>query len=529
MKKKKQKSAYSSSSTQNKTKSNKLKTGLVIGGVSLAVLALAGGLSAFFIGNNKNDNKTPIGIGSTVTDKADFAEYELPGDLNFGSFNVYNISDKFTMFTSSNVGTYILNEETKDFEYVSSSYLSSYSDEIELEAINGFRYFLFADYSFIRINIETGKFEKIDLNLTYNPTNFKILGFQNNLLYFKYYTTGISNYTFSILNTENNIVELEIKLSDSTQYNYLNQVIDIGDYYLGCSATGSSNYGSLLINKSSSVIISVANASLYSDNYVVKNNYLYGVFKNSSSGSVFGKIDLSTGIFTNISSYSYANAEIKELEHGLLIFKSYSVSNLFNMNSAYSTSRSLYYNFEDETTTELEYGGGDTFLTYYINDVVFYSISSSYNNNRSAIAVFNEDTLDLDIVYTSPASGSSGSAFITELKGKYYVYDKTSGTSYISEIEFLTDNAYKFNLLSISVTIDKGFEIKDNVYIFEGNTGICYYNFENDVFKRLINNTKISINEIQVEDNLVYIYCDDNIKYELNLDTIILKAVAYWE
>ena len=86
-----------------------------------------------------------------------------------------------------------------------------------------------------------------------------------------------------------------------------------------------------------------------------------------------------------------------------------------------------------------------------------------------------------------------------------------------------------FNLLSISVTIDKGFEIKDNVYIFEGNTGICYYNFENDVFKRLINNTKISINEIQVEDNLVYIYCDDNIKYELNLDTIILKAVAYWE
>ncbi len=530
MKKKKQKSAYSSSSTQNKTKSNKLKTGLAIGGVSLAVLALAGGLSAFFIGNNKNDNKTPIGTGSTVTNKVDFAEYNLPDDFNFASFSVYNISDKFTIFTSSNIGTYILNEETKNFEYVSSSYIPSYSDDIDLDVINNCKYFWFADYSLNRINIETGKFEKIDLNLTHNPTNLEILGSQGSLMYFKHYASGISNYTFAVLNTENNVVVSEFSLDNSTQYNYVDRVFDLGDYYLCCPATGTSIYGSLLINKSSSTVISVTNATLFSKNYVVKDNSLYGVFKVSSSAYAFGKIDLSTGVFTNISSYNSANAEIKELEHGLLIFKSYPVSNLFNISNSYSYSQSLYYDFDDETTTSVKYGSAVSFLTYYVNDVVFYSISSSDNNNRSALAIFNEDTLSLDIVYSSlSSSSSSNSVIVTELKGKYYVYDRTSGTSSISEIEFLDDDTYKFNKLSISGTIDKGFEVKDKIFLFESNRGVCYYNLETDVYKRLLENSEVSINEIQVEDNLVYIYCDNNIKYELNLDTITFKAVAYWE
>lgn len=532
MKKKKQKSAYSSSSTQNKTKSNKLKTGLVIGGVSLAVLALAGGLSAFFIGNNKNDNKTPIDTGSSVTDKIDFAEYNLPDEFNFATYSVYKISDKFDLFSSSDIGTYILNEETKNIEFFRSSRISATYDEV----INGFKYFWFSDNTLIRFNVETGESENVMLNSGVSFNTIRFVGHEDNLLYVAGHTSGSpSDYYFVVFDIETNTSEV-FELT-SAQYNSARRLVDLGDYYyLGYDVINDSSYtgNSILINKTTKEVKIVSGGTLagkYYD-YILRENKLYGIFRDSSTSTgagFLGSLDLSTATLTEIKSAGYSGCAITGLENGLVV---YYPSNSNTGSMTWST-KPYYMKYSDETITDIYLGSSSSSIgVYNVNGKLLFSPNSSNNSNYACLAEFNEETLTLDKVYTeSVASGSGDYVYIKKLNDKYYAYSGSSVVNYrYAEIEFLENGDINFKSISLRGSTSIDYKIKDNVYLFESSGLITYYDFATDTYRSLKSlGSGDSIEEIQIEDNLVYIYASDNMKYELNLDTITFKAVAYWE
>ena len=75
------------------------------------------------------------------------------------------------------------------------------------------------------------------------------------------------------------------------------------------------------------------------------------------------------------------------------------------------------------------------------------------------------------------------------------------------------------------------YQVGEKKYIIE-DSGLKYYDFENDIYKSLksvSSSSSCDVVQLDIKDNIATIYASNNVKYEFNLETLTFKAVAYWE
>ncbi len=152
---------------------------LIIDLASLGIgLAVAGGVGGYFVAGALNENKIPTNQNGEITSQVELTDYNLPEEFNYVSYTIYEINDKFAMFSSSSVGSYILNKETKDFIFFNSSSISEHS-----EIINENMYFWLSNYNLFKFNVITGAYETVSLNSGVAFTNLSFIGYSGDNIF----------------------------------------------------------------------------------------------------------------------------------------------------------------------------------------------------------------------------------------------------------------------------------------------------------------------------------------------------------
>lgn len=520
-KKKKQKSAYSSSSTQNKTKSNKLKTGLAIGGISLAVLALAGGLTTFLVSKNKNveiDNKPG------VSQEVDYTEYNLPDEFNYVSVNRVELNDNFSLFYSSSVGTYLLNENTKEFKFLNSNYVSSYY-------VNGDKaYIVFNNNKIHELDLISVDFISLDSVMSAMTRDFNSLTFlgviDDNMIFKGSYTaqsgsSGVTKYVLEIFNMTASSIN-EIELENATMSSNIKYVFDVGDYYWFTYVydnSSSSSRDSYFVNKETFELNTIEGYYAYSSNgnFVVKDNYLYAYLRKSTS-RILGKVDLSSFAVTELLTSSVPSSMI-DVGSGILFGNEVKVNN-----TSYSTGYCKYLSYTDSTLTSI---GDITDSSGYfvrVNGRIFV-MSSNHDN----VYVYNEQGSTFDTLITFNHYSGSNLKTIVDFNGTYFIGNTNAG---FFKLIFGDDGS--ISTQKSEFNFDGGYNsvnIKDNKYLFidKNYAYVSYYDVDLDMEVEICNSSSYGVSSYEITDNYVYIYCDNHLKYEFDLNKLITKTVAYWE
>ena len=498
---------------------------LIFGMAGLGIgLAVAGGVGGYFLSNAINKQIPTTTQNST--EELEITDYNLPEEFNYLSYTLYDINDKYAMFSSSSVGSYLLNKETKNFSFFNSSAVSSHS-----ELINGKMYFWLTNYNIFKFDAETGVYETISLNSGIAFTNLSFIGYSGDNIILKGASsaTGSSNYYFAIYNTVDGKCDI-IEIS-SSQYNYTTDCFDLGNYYYftrmyTTSSSSSSTYSSYLYNKETKQLITIESYYLVDeDSFVVKDNKLYAVLKNGTATSLCS-VNMASGEVSVLESVS-TSGRIFELSKGFV----YSYEMKVN-NSSYSSIYAYYTSYEDDSVVKIGYEDDDNIymLSYYINGKLIFSPrtdTSSYRYGR--LAIFNEETKKLETIYTALVSSSSYShCMIYEFNGEYFV---SSDNANFAKMTFGDNGEIEFKKLNLKANPNyTKYQIGENKYIIEDG-GLNYYDFENDIYKTLKSDgsTNCDVVKIDIDDNIVTIYASNNVKYEFNLSTLTFKAVAYWE
>lgn len=212
---------------------------LIVGLAGLGIgLAVAGGVGGYFIANSTKEQKEE----NAVVAQEDFTDYNLPAEFNYVSYTLYDISENFSMFSSSSLGMYLLNKETKEFSFFNSSYISAsgaVSDEV-----NGFKYLWLNNKNLFKINTKTGDYEIVSLNSGVAFTYLYFIGHDGNRIFIK--GNGSSNdYYFLVFDTEK--YESDVYSITWSSYYDVDLAIDLGDYYFLAKSYNYNKLGYLLI------------------------------------------------------------------------------------------------------------------------------------------------------------------------------------------------------------------------------------------------------------------------------------------
>lgn len=494
-----------------------MKKGLIIGMAGLGVgLAVAGGVGGYFISDSIKE--TPI-KNDNVSEITSYTDYNLPEDFNYASFTRYDIGENFAMFSSSSVGTYLLNKKTKDFTFFSDSVVSSASKEM-----NGYKYFWFINDYLFEFNIKTGEYKVVTLGFKVSLSYIDFFGCSDNSVFMIVRSIDSDCYFLAYDATKETCDVYEI---NNSIYNSSSDCFDLGDYYYltrTYSSSSSSTYGSYLLNKESKEIVTVSDCYLYySSSYFVKNSKMYAVMRKSSSATLCA-VDLSSGsVEVLMSSVNNSGGKFFEYEKGV-VFSSIAGFN----SSSYAYYYAYYISFEDDSVSEIKLNSESVkCLAHIVNGKLVFSPYCS--DKYGKLALLNEETLELDVIYTATKSSSSSgvTCLFYEFNEKLYV--SSDSTNFYS-VTIGESGEFEFNRISIKCkpsTIHK-YEIAENRYIFD-DSGLAYYDFETDTYKVLLSSSSLSIKEISVDDSVVTLYVSNNIKYEFNLNTLSIKAVGYWE
>ncbi len=521
MKNKKKKSVYSSSSTQNKTKNNKLKTGLAIGGVSLAVLALAGGLTTFFVSKNKN---VEIGNKPSVSQEVDYTEYNLPDEFNYVSVNMVELNDNFSLFYSSSVGTYLLNEETKEFKFLNSSYVSS-------SFVNGDKaYIVFSNNKIYELDLISADFVSLDSVMSAMTRDFNSLTFlgviDDNMIFKGSYSAQVSSstvtkYVLEIFNMTKISVK-EIELENSTMSVNIKYVFDVGDYYWFTYVydnSSSSSRDSYFVNKETFELNTIEGYYAYSSNgnFVVKDNYLYAYLRKSSS-RILGKVDLSSFTVTELLTGTVPSSMI-DVGSGILFGNEVSINN-----RSYSTSYCKYLSYADSSLSSI--GDITDSSGYFVraNGRIFV-MSSNFDN----VYVYNEQGSTFDTLVTLKHYSGSNLKTIVYFNDTYFIGNTNVG---FFKLIFGDDGSISTQKSEFNFDGDyKSVKIKDNKYLFihDFYGYVYYYDVDTDMEVEICRSTNYKVSSYEITDDCIYIYCDNHLKYEFDLNKLITKTVAYWE
>ncbi|MGN1201338.1 MAG: hypothetical protein ACI4R8_03690 [Candidatus Caccovivens sp.] len=506
--------------------------GLIIGLASLGVgLAAAGGVGGYFI--NDAINKTPITKEENVAvAEESYTDYDFPEEFNYTSHTVYDIGENFAMFSSQSIGMYMLNKETKAFTFFNSSYVSSVSKEV-----NGHRYFWLNNNNMFKVNAETGESEIVALNSGVAFSGLYFKGYSGDKILMTGYSSSGSyssnEYYFLAYDTIKGTSD--VYSITSNQYNYVDVAIDFGSsYYLSriyntSSGSSTSTYDSYLLNKTTKEAVTVTSYYLYKSNgYFVKDDKVYAILKKGSSNCI-ATINLSTGAVAELESITYNIGTFYEYEKGLMLCQIREINGT-NYGSQYYA---YYVSFEDDSVIGLTFESEDKTYTYAyeINNILVFTPYTTSSGRYAKLALFNEETKQLEMIYTSLVSSSSswGYCSIYEYEGKYYV---SSDNSNYTLLTVTADGKFNFKRINLKCSVlAKKYEIAENQVIFETD-GLKYYDFENDIYKSLLSGSSSStykVEKLETNGNIVTIYVSNNIKYEFNLTTLSFKAIAHWE
>lgn len=502
---------------------------LIIGLASLGIgLAVAGGVGGYFVADALNENKIPTNQNGEITSQVDITDYNLPEEFNYVSYTIYDISDKFAMFSSSSVGSYLLNKETKDFTFFNSSSVSTYS-----QVVNGNMYFWLTNLNLFKVDIETGKYEIVSLNSGVAFTSLSFMGYSGDKIVIKGSSnaTGSLEYYFAIYNTLSG--ECEVIEISNTQYNYTTDCFDLGNYFYftrtyDVSSSSSGTYSSYLYNKESKQMITIESYYLLNDDtYIVKENKMYAIMRNGSSISLCS-VDLTNGEVSVLQSSMSSSGKMFELEKGFV----YAYQKTINSNT-YSSIYAYYTSYEDDSVVKIGYEDDDNtyIIAYYIEGHLLFAPRTDSSSNRyGRVAIFNEEIKKLETIYTSLVSSSSASyCNVYEFDGEYYI---SSDNDNFAKMTFNDNGDISFKNLTLKTnpTYTK-YQVGEKKYIIEDN-GLKYYDFKNDIYKSLksvSSSSSCDVVQLDIKDNIATIYASNNVKYEFNLETLTFKAVAYWE
>ena len=499
----------------------------IIGMAGLGIgLAAIGGIGGYFLSGAIN-KQLPTNQ-SDVIEEINMTDFNLPEEFNYVSYTLYDINDKFAMFSSSSVGCYLLNKETKEFSFFNSSSVSNRS-----KIVNGNMYFWLTNYNLFKFDVTTGVYETISLNSGVAFTNLSFIGYSGNNMILKGSSngTGSTKYYFAIYNTISGNCEV-IEIS-SSQYSYITDCFDLGNYFYftrvyDSSSGSTSTYSSYLFNKESKQLTTIESYYLVDeDSLVVKENKMYAVMRNGSSTSLC-TVNLTNGGVTVLQSSVSMSGKIFELEKGFV----YSYQMTLN-NSSYSSVYAYYTSYEDDSVVKIGYEDEDNLymITYNIEGHLLFSPRTDSSSSRyGRIAIFNEETKKLETIYTALVSSSSSSyCMIYEFDGEYFV---SSDNDNFAKLIIGENGEISFKKLNLKTNPTRNkYQISEHKYIIEDD-GLKYYDFENDIYKSLKSNGSSSycvVEKLDIKDNIATIYASNNVKYEFNLDTLTFKAVAYWE
>lgn len=512
-----------------------MSKGLIIGLAGLGIgLAVAGGVGGYFI--NDAFSKKNVQIPEEVPDKniehvvGDYNDYDFPEEFNYVSHTIYNIGEKFALFSSQTIGCYVLNKETKEFNFFNSSSVSTHSKEI-----NGHVYFWLSNNNLFRFNVETGEHEIVSMNSGVAFSSLYFIGYQGNTLLMRGMSSGYSttSYYFVAFDTEKG--ESTVVSLTNTQYNRAYLALDLGDCYwltyTYSASSGSGDYDTYLVNKVNKEITTLTNCYVYDETkYYVKGKKVYALCRYNSSYSLC-VIDISSGEVSKLeASQLTTSGKFYECEKGLV----YSYVREVN-SSSYSSYYAYYISFADDSITTIQNNGSNAYIySYIINGKLLMTPSSSSNSGRNGtLATFNESTKTLDTIYTALITSSS-STFCTiyEFEGEYYV---SADSSNFAKMTFKSDGGYEFKNINLKVVpSNKNVKLGENRYLFL-DSGVKYYDFENDVYKNLITSSSSSssgattVTDYEIKGDVVVIYASNHIKYEFNMKSLSFRIVAYWE
>lgn len=502
----------------------------IIGMAALGIgAAIIGGVGGHYI-SQVCKPKPPI--TQVTPGDASFKDYDLPDEFAYISYTAYDVGEKFALLSSSSLGTYLLDKEANKTTFFDTSYISTYSQEI-----NGKTYFWLSNKILFSLEKNTGVRENISLGTGISFDSLSFIGNNGNTLFLKGYPTGSKYYffTYNIDEEKSTVFELT-----NNQYSYANVCIELGNFYLlTYSETNSSSTSRdmLVVDKTSGEISTISShvlsqpfdsGSYFYDEETTK---LYGVFKNGSS-NYFGVANLSepsAGVTKVLSSsvylsYSGSYYKIQKQANGVMFM----VVGSKSVGSA-PTSYATYVSAEG-VATRLTYNNSTSISCFEVDGKNIFGLETVSNGSDrfAKLATFNEETMTFDIIYTEPVGDSNPhGCVVVEIDGQMYVRSGSS-SSYKYAKMTNTDDGFEFtNITLTGSTSGKRFEIGEGKFIFIEQAS--YYDFKNDVYKKLISGNSISIVDITMEKDIVTIYASNNVKYEFNTKTMAFKAVAYWE
>ncbi|MBP3431773.1 MAG: hypothetical protein J6K39_02845 [Clostridia bacterium] len=469
--------------------------GLILGMFGLGLgSALVGGVGGFLLAPQAES-------AQSIVDESR-EEFKLPDEFAHVSFNRYS-SSKYDFFTSSTLNaTYTLDVEKNDFKLLYNSSLTGFYDA--------------GDKIFLRYS--DGRFGCLDSDREFTSVKalekysfLTIFGSDSSNLYLRVALNNV--YSLCVLN-------LETLESDVFDLNGVSSVdlgagCVIGDYYCFSSVGNSSTKVLHFVNKETKDVNTVSQAGFLDiTQFVVKDNSLYSVFAKSSSSYVLGKIDLGTFELTSLKTYSGSQTSLKlrETELGMFVY-----CGAYNID---------YLSFEDDSVTSIT--TASSFGSFELGGKQYFSASKTEN---PSISVFDEETKTLVDVYVYDLTNSSNSSLyftLANFEGHNILeLCKGSSSGYVAFNATVVDGELKLEqiLLKRSISGDV-FKVSKDAYIWSGS-GVEYYDFESDTYLNLVANSTIV--ELTQEGDVVTLYASDNVKYEFNVKTLSIKAVAYWE
>ncbi len=504
-----------------------MSKGLIIGLASLGIgLAIAGGVGGYFI--NDAISKKNVQIPNITTDDEgtiyELKDYNFPEEFNYVSHTVYDIGDKFALFSSSTIGSYVLNKETKSFKFFNSSNVSSHS-----EIVNGYKYFWLSNNNLFKFNIETGEYEIVSMNSGVAFSSLTFIGNTETHMFMKgYNSSAVSGTSYYVVDFDTEKGQSEVySITSSESYN-IDSCIDLGDYLwttkVYANLSSSSTASSYIFNKKSKEKHTLESSMLYREgNYIIKDKKLYAQLKRSSTTEICS-VDLTSGEISTIQTLTYTGGTIFQLKKGFLYCYYMNVNS-----SSYSSTTAYYVSFEDDSATQIQTGSSSSYcIAYVVNDKILISPSSSSSGSKNGtLATFDEDSKTLTTIFTAlVTSSSSYQCNIYRFEDRYYV--SADGSNFaLMQIEANGEFSFKNINLKVRPTADS-VKLAENKYLYISD-GIKYYDFETDMYKSLASSSSLKVKDVQVNGNIAIIYASNHIKYEFNMESLSFKTIAYWE
>lgn len=472
-------------------------TGLAIGG------ALIGAVTHHLTANKKVEK--PNGGNSQVDVDENYKVYELPETLKYFSFETYDVSEDYELFSASSANlTYVLNKNTGKFSFLMNNCIRNVVD-IERGLI------AFNDGNVYHFDKTTAKLSKISALAGFESLVF--IESEEEGLFARAKFSEDSEFSFLKLNEETFEIEEKFNIGEIRDYR---KVLSFENFYF-LSTTKYAYGNSLLIDKATGEVTNF-NISMDDGSYFVKGNkiYFYGSCEGSYGYECLNLEDKTLTAVFYLDSQAYEMATLFEYEGGFLV-------------GTMQDQTAKYVKFEDHSVTSLSNVSlakieDRQYIFSYVEDGLSYG----------TINEFNEETRSLEEVYRFDSSWGDRVVCQYEKLGDKHIVQcysayvgSAAAQAYSVMLEFSVEGEVTFKELALKHLIPKAdtwsagkiHELSKDVYVLDyAEYGFACYSFKYDVSK-LIVSLNCDMVDYELKNDIVELIGSTGFKYEFNTET----------